>query len=119
MTPFSPISNYGHVLTDFLGKAIRYMPSSGSVTFSMAVEGSNMEVRVSDTGMRIEEKAMDRIFEEFYPSKAARASVPDSTGPGMVIVKAVVDRHQGGIRAESEVGLSTRVKGRLPLSPRG
>ncbi len=105
------------LLTNLLANAIRYTPSGGSVTFSMTEEGPNLEVRVSDTGIGIEAGALNRIFEEFYRSEAARAFAPEGTGLGMAIVKAVVDQHRGDVKVESEEGRGTRVRVQIPLSP--
>ncbi len=103
------------LLNNLLGNAVRYTPAGGAVTFVMKEEGGELLLEVADTGIGIEERALGRIFEEFYRSDAARAHAADGTGLGMAIVKAVVDQHGGTIAVESEVGRGTRVRVHLPI----
>lgn len=104
------------LMRNLLANAVRYTPPGGSVTFRLAAEGGEVVLEVADTGIGIEPEALERIFEEFYRSEAARAFAPDGTGLGLAIVKAVVDRHRGTIAVESEPGRGTRFVVRLPSS---
>jgi signal transduction histidine kinase len=76
-------------------------------------------VEVADTGIGIEEKALGRIFDEFYRSEAARANTADGSGLGLAIVKAVVEQHGGTIDVESEVGRGTRFRVSIPMARNG
>jgi tRNA 2-thiouridine synthesizing protein E len=109
----------GDLMRNLLGNAIRYTPGGGSVSFSIREEAGDLVLEVGDTGIGIEEEALDRIFEEFYRSNAARARAPDGSGLGMAIVKAVVDQHRGTISVESEVGRGTLFRVGLPLNGGG
>lgn len=105
------------LFTNLLGNALHYTPEGGTIRFSMNREGAGFTVEVQDTGIGIEEEALDRIFEEFYRSEAARSHHPDGTGLGMAIAKAVVDQHRGSIKIQSEVGKGTRVRVGIPPIP--
>ncbi len=107
------------LMRNLLGNAIRYTPAGGSVSFTIGKDAGGLVVEVRDTGIGIEAEAVDRIFEEFYRSDAARAHAPEGTGLGMAIVKAVVDQHRGTIDVESEVGRGTRFRVRLPFLREG
>jgi signal transduction histidine kinase len=71
-------------------------------------------IEVADTGIGISQQDLPRIYEEFYRSPAARETVPEGSGLGMSIVKAVVERHGGTISVESEVGKGTRFTVSIP-----
>jgi len=103
------------LLANLLGNAIRYTPRGGSVRFSLSEKNGHLVLEVADTGIGIEEKALDRIYDEFYRSEAARAHASDGTGLGLAIAKAVVEQHGGSIAVESEVGRGTRFTVRIPL----
>ncbi|MFH1762689.1 MAG: HAMP domain-containing sensor histidine kinase [Gemmatimonadota bacterium] len=105
------------LLSNLLGNAVRYTPRGGSIVFSMREKEGSLEMEVDDTGIGIEKRALDRIFDDFFRSEAARSHAEDGSGLGMAIVKAVVDQHRGTISVESEVGKGTRVRVVIPLRP--
>jgi signal transduction histidine kinase len=109
------------LMANLLSNAIRYTPAGGRVDFRMRQAGRALVIEVADTGIGIAQQDLSRIYEEFYRSPAAREAVPEGTGLGMAIVKAVVERHGGTISVESEVGKGTRFTVSIPadaLTPR-
>jgi two-component system phosphate regulon sensor histidine kinase PhoR len=105
------------LLSNLLSNAVRYTPREGSVTFSMSEKGGSLMVEVVDTGIGIEEEALNRVFDEFFRSEAARSFAEEGSGLGLSIVKAVVDQHHGTISVESVVGKGTHVRVGIPLAP--
>jgi len=75
--------------------------------------GSEVEVRISDTGPGIPESIRRRVFEPFFTTK----EVGMGTGQGLAIARAVVvDRHGGTIDFESQPGRGTTFTIRHPIS---
>lgn len=70
------------------------------------------EVTIADTGCGIPADAMEKIFQPFYTTK----SEGQGTGLGLPIVKDIVEKHNGTIRLESEVGKGTRIVITLPVA---
>jgi CheY-like chemotaxis protein len=66
--------------------------------------GEYVTVSITDTGIGIEKKDLERIFEPFYTRKVMGQS---GTGLGMAIVWGTVKDHEGYIDVESEVGKGT------------
>jgi signal transduction histidine kinase len=102
------------LMGNLLSNAIRYTPSGGRVDFQMRQAGTALVIEVADTGIGIPQPDLPRIYDEFFRSQAARQAVPEGTGLGMSIVKAVVERHGGTISVDSEVGKGTRVTVAIP-----
>jgi len=102
------------LMSNLLSNAIRYTPSGGRVDFHLRQAEGGLVIEVADTGIGIRQEDLPRIYEEFYRSRAAREAVPDGTGLGMSIVRAVVERHHGTISVESAVGTGTRVTVTIP-----
>jgi two-component system NtrC family sensor kinase len=74
--------------------------------------GDKVEIRISDTGTGIPEVARGRIFDPFFTTK----EVGKGTGQGLAIARSVVvDKHQGEIFFETEIGQGTTFVIRLPL----
>jgi PAS domain S-box-containing protein len=94
---------------------IKYTLSGGQVSVSLRSDTQYIEVKVSDTGIGIEDKDILRIFDKFYREKSERTKHITGTGLGLSIVKGVVDAHHGSIYVESEVGKGTTFTILLPM----
>lgn len=105
------------LLVILTGNALKYTPDGGTVTLSVKCEGSEVELRVADTGIGIPEADLERVFERFYRSShKSLGKDPGGTGLGLAIAKTIVEEHAGQIHLESTVGKGTVVVVRLPAS---
>jgi signal transduction histidine kinase len=85
----------------------------GTIKIETAHDESWAEIRVSDTGCGIPEKARDRVFDPFFTTKP----VGKGTGQGLAIAYSViVDKHGGEIFFETELGRGTTFVVRLPVN---
>lgn len=100
---------------NLISNAIKYTPSGGQVSVELGKDGQYIQVKVSDTGIGIEDKDILRIFDKFYRERSERTKHISGTGLGLSIVKGVVDAHRGSIYVESEVGKGTTFTVLLPL----
>ncbi len=84
----------------------------GKIGIVGRLRGDQVEIRVADTGAGIPEHARAKVFEPFFTTKA----VGKGTGQGLAIAySVVVDKHQGSIAFESEVGQGTTFVICLPV----
>lgn len=72
--------------------------------------GPHLKLCVSDTGAGIDQAILGRIFDPYFTTKA----VGKGTGLGLFVVSGIVNRHQGAITVESEVGAGTTFTVYLP-----
>jgi len=94
----------GEVLANLLANALRHTPPGGRVEVAAtALPDRHVRVSVTDTGEGIPPELLERIFERFYRVDPARTHTPDTggSGIGLTISRAIVQAHDGTIRAES------------------
>jgi two-component system sensor histidine kinase BaeS len=91
------------VLTNLVGNALQYTPDGGRVTLSARQVGTEVEIRVRDTGIGIPPEHLARIFDRFYRVDKSRSrQAGGGSGIGLTIARAIVEAHGGRIRAESD-----------------
>lgn len=103
------------VLDNLLDNAIKYTTSPGKIFLRVVEESSRGRLDVSDSGIGIPRKDLDRIFERFYRVDKARSREAEGTGLGLAIVKHLLQSMEGEIRVESEEGRGSRFTVLLPL----
>jgi two-component system NtrC family sensor kinase len=70
-----------------------------------------VRIRVTDTGCGIPAEGLNKVFEPFYSTKG-----PKGTGLGLAIVWGIIEKHQGQLKVDSEVGRGTTVTILLPVA---
>lgn len=85
------------VLNNLIENAIRYTPSGGSVTVSVAAAPGRVQVRVHDTGIGIEPKDRGNIFERFYRAGNAIIKENKGSGLGLYIARTIATDHGGDL----------------------
>ncbi|MEG1414253.1 MAG: ATP-binding protein [Mucinivorans sp.] len=70
----------------------------------IAEQAGRLDLRISDTGIGIEQRHLDRIFERFYRADSGRARGDGGSGLGLSIVRHAVLYHHGAIRASVAEG---------------
>ena len=76
--------------------------------------GINLCIRVSDTGVGIEESDLRKITEKFYQSSRGRNRRAGGLGLGLSIVHGLVEAMEGFMQIESAVGSGTTVSVSIP-----
>jgi PAS domain S-box-containing protein len=109
-------ANLSRVITNLMDNAVRYTPSGGSITVSTAERQQQAMIRVTDTGIGIDEADRQHIFDRFYRAQNARQTDPGGTGLGLAIVHKIVTGHGGHIEVQSAVGTGTTVAVYLPIA---
>lgn len=102
------------VAENLLSNALRYTDAGGSVTVTMRAGDEGMTLVVADTGIGIDAKDLQYIFERFYRTDVSRARTSGGIGIGLAIVKAIVEAHGGTISVESAPGEGSRFIVKIP-----
>ena len=98
---------------NLLENAVVYSPERTRVVVCVKKPGDGgVEISVTDQGIGIPERDLERIFERFYRVDPARSRATGGTGLGLAIVKHVTVAHGGRVTVRS-------VEGAAPPSPCG
>ena len=73
---------------------------------------------VKDTGIGIAKEDIPRTFSRFWRSASSRDRASGGLGVGLSITKEIVDRHNGTISVESELGKGTTFTISIPTRRR-
>ena len=90
------------VLTNLLSNAAKYTDNNGSITLSAAQEGSNIVLRLRDTGIGIAPDMLPGIFDLYTQVDGNLARSLGGLGIGLTLVKTLVELHGGSVSAASE-----------------
>jgi cell cycle sensor histidine kinase DivJ len=106
---------FKQVVLNLVANAIKFTERGGQVTVAAAVAGSQLMLRVSDTGVGIAPDDLKRIGAPFFQAGKTYQRRHEGTGLGLSIVKSLVALHGGDLTVQSRLGEGTAVTVRLPL----
>ena len=88
-------------LQNIAANALRHTPNGGTIALHAEAAGDRVRITVADSGPGIPVEHLPHIFDRFYKADAARAGtrIPSGSGLGLSIVRAIVHRHEGDVRA--------------------
>ncbi len=89
------------VFTNLLDNAVKYSADEIKVVIEMQVNGKNIETRITDSGAGLSPNELKRIFKRFYRVPNLSTEKAKGTGLGLYIVRSIIKKHYGKIRAES------------------
>ncbi len=92
------------LMLNLLDNAIKYTPSGGQVNVGSNVNGSQVELRVQDTGVGISREHLPYLFDRFYRVDKGRSRAEGGVGLGLAISRWIAEAHGGTIRVESVPG---------------
>ena len=107
-----------------LENAVTYSPDGGTVTIGAErAEGSDengpyglARITISDQGVGIPARDLERIFERFYRVDQGRSRQTGGTGLGLSIVRHVAQNHGGNVSVVSREGEGSTFTLDLPLT---
>ena len=104
------------VVENLVSNALKYTDPEGSVRVDLDVDPAVDElcITVTDTGIGMSREDLQRLFDPFFRSEAARERVAPGVGLGLGIARSIVAAHGGRIEVASELGRGSSFTARLP-----
>lgn len=95
------------VITNLVDNALRHTEEHGEVEVGVTTSDNRVRIIIQDSGYGIPKEDLPYVFERFYKADKARTRGKGGTGLGLAIAKNIIDRHDGSIWVESELGKGT------------
>jgi PAS domain S-box-containing protein len=114
-TVLADVTRLEQALLNLAVNARDAMPDGGRITISTENADGEVVLRVSDTGLGMDEATRARIFEPFFTTKSADGG----TGLGLPMVYATVNESGGSIDVDSDLGFGTTFTIALPRARTG
>ncbi len=102
------------VFINIILNAVDAMEGNGVLSIRTYLDENNKYVNISitDTGHGIKEEDKPRLFEPFFTTK----QVGTGTGLGLAVCYSIIQKHEGEIEVESELGKGTTFNIKLPVN---
>jgi signal transduction histidine kinase len=101
-------------LYNLLENAVKFSYDSGTVRFEGRRANGKVMIEVSDHGIGIPARDLERIFERFYRVDQGRSHLTGGTGLGLSIARHVATNHHGRIEVDSREGEGSTFRLILP-----
>ena len=102
-----------HMIYNLLANAFKFTPREGHIQFKIQSNYEHFFIKISDSGIGIDEENMKHIFDMFYQSKEGKAV--GGTGIGLALTKELITLHKGEINVVSSINKGTEFSLKLPL----
>src|SRR4030042_2039341 len=102
------------VMSNLVNNALKFT-KEGHITVATSESEDAIQVSVSDTGCGIKKEDLPRLFHEFEQLETVGIEKPRGTGLGLAISQEIVNRQNGDIWAESELGKGPTFFFTLPI----
>lgn len=98
------------VFTNLISNSLLYGKKEGTTKVKITENQEKITVTVTDDGIGIKKKYLNRIFERFFRIDKSRSKELGGTGLGLSIVKHIINGHNEEIYVKSEIGKGTSFK---------
>ena len=102
------------IIINLVSNAFKFT-SEGSIEIACHYQDQDIIIEVSDTGIGIPKEKHDKLFSAFEQVDSSITIKYEGAGLGLAIVKRLVNLMGGSITFESEVGIGTTFRVRVPL----
>ena len=110
------LTRLAQVFLNLLNNAAKYTERGGRIDLRAELQGSDVVVSVTDTGIGIPADKLPTLFEMFSQVEEALSRSQGGLGIGLCLVKRLVEMHGGSVEAKSGgLGQGSEFVVRLPI----
>lgn len=104
------------ILRNLISNAIKFTHKNGKVEVKAFFDNNHAEISVSDSGIGMTKETTAKLFRIDVNLSTSGTENEKGTGLGLILCKEFVEKHQGKIWVETELGKGSQLKFTLPLT---
>ena len=116
ITALADLNTIKVVLRNIVSNAIKFTPEKGKITIDACQKDNHVEVSVTDSGVGIPEENIPKLFDSKKHLTTYGTNRESGSGLGLVLCKNFIEKNNGEVWVESEVGNGTTFYFSLPLA---
>lgn len=105
------------VLRNLISNAIKFTKPEGRITILAEEKQNEITVSISDNGVGLSKERIDKLFEITEKYSTSGTQNEKGTGLGLILCKEFIEKNNGKIWVESEVGIGTTFYFSIPIKP--
>ena len=105
------------VLRNLISNAIKFTKPEGRITILAEEKQNELTVSISDNGVGLSKERIDKLFEITEKYSTSGTQNEKGTGLGLILCKEFIEKNNGKIWVESEVGIGTTFYFSIPIKP--
>ncbi len=94
-------TNFDKVIINILSNAFKFTPTGGEITLRIYTYQQQATIAISNSGERIPDDQLEKIFERFFQSDSVTGKRNAGTGIGLDLTRSLVELHYGNIYARN------------------
>ena len=106
----------GQVINNLISNAVKYSSPGTTIQVACVAINNMVNVSVKDEGMGIGKKDIKKLFERYYRAEDQHTHAIAGFGIGLYLCSEIIQRHEGIIGVDSEMGKGSRFYFGLPIS---
>ncbi len=112
---FADLTRLAQVFSNLLNNSAKYTEPGGQIALTAGVEGREVLISVSDTGIGISPDMLPHVFDVFRQAANAGEHAQGGLGIGLTLVRRIIELHGGSVEARSQgLGQGSEFVVRLP-----
>ncbi|GAA3977633.1 hypothetical protein GCM10022246_32410 [Pedobacter ginsengiterrae] len=105
----------GQVVNNLISNAVKYSPINTEIFIDCFIDEQSAVFKITDQGMGISQSDLPRLFDRFYRVENLKTATVAGFGIGLYLSAEIIERHNGKIWAESEIGNGASFYFSIPL----
>lgn len=102
------------ILRNLIGNAIKYSNPSGIITVNAIPLDNQIEITITDNGIGMSEATKNKLFQIDLQVSIPGTANEKGSGLGLLLCKDFIEKHNGKIWVESELGIGSKFIFTLP-----
>jgi len=105
----------GSVISNLLSNAVKYSPLAKEIEIFCELKDNHVHFSVKDKGMGIKPHDVEKLFDRFYRVEGSQNQHISGFGIGLYLSAEIIERHDGKIAVDSEIGKGSTFYFQLPM----